>query len=56
MRGVSVEFDSRRGKGSHGTLYYGDRLTVIKDLKKEIRIGLLKSMLKQLELTVEDLG
>lgn len=54
-RGVEVEFDARRGKGSHGTLYYGDHLTVIKDLKKEIRIGLLKSMLKRIGLTAEDL-
>lgn len=25
-----------RGSGSHGTLYLGDRFTVVKDLKKEL--------------------
>jgi len=38
---------SERGKGSHATLYYGDRLTTIKDRKEEIGKGLYKAMLKQ---------
>ena len=55
-RGVPVEFDERRGKGSHGTLYFGDRATVVKDRKKELGAGLLSDMLKQLGLTKADLG
>ncbi len=38
-------FVHERGKGSHGTLYFGDRYTIMKDRKKEIGPGLLKKML-----------
>ena len=55
-RGVVVTFDERRGKGSHGTLYFGDRATVVKDRKKELGVGLLNDMLKQLGLTKADLS
>jgi mRNA interferase HicA len=44
-----------RGSGSHGTLYVGDRLTIVKDLKKELGPGLLSDMLKQLGIRKEDL-
>jgi mRNA interferase HicA len=44
-----------RGSGSHGTLYVGDRLTVVKDLKKELGPGLLSDMYKQLGIRKEDL-
>jgi mRNA interferase HicA len=44
-----------RGSGSHGTLYVGDRFTVVKDLKKELGPGLLSDMLKQLGISKEDL-
>jgi mRNA interferase HicA len=30
-RGVEVRFVTWRGKGSHGTLYYGERKTIVKD-------------------------
>jgi mRNA interferase HicA len=36
-RGVVVRFDRRHGKGSHGTLRYGNRKTTLKDLRKEVR-------------------
>jgi mRNA interferase HicA len=35
-RGVEVHFVKHRGKGSHGTLYYGNRKTTVKDRHKEI--------------------
>jgi mRNA interferase HicA len=54
-RDVAVSFDSGRGKGSHGRLYYGDRFTTLKDRRKEIGPGLLKAMLDQLGLTRGDL-
>lgn len=54
-RGVTVSFDTGRGKGSHGRLYYGDRFTTLKDLKKEIGPGLLRAMLDQLGLSKDDL-
>jgi len=53
--GVIVSFDSGRGKGSHGRLYYGDRFTTMKDRRKEIGPGLFNAMLHQLGLTKRDL-
>ena len=53
-RGVSVRTDSKRGKGSHITLYYGARKTVVKDRRKELRPGLLSAMIRQLGLTSGD--
>jgi mRNA interferase HicA len=28
-RGIAVRFDRRHGKGSHGTLHYGNRKTTL---------------------------
>lgn len=53
--GVAVRFEARRGKGSHGRLYYGDKFTTVKDRRKEISPGLLAEMLRQLELPKDDL-
>jgi predicted RNA binding protein YcfA (HicA-like mRNA interferase family) len=55
-RGVAFSYEPRHGKGSHGQLLFGDRLTTVKDLKKEIGPGLLHDMLRQLGLTREDLS
>lgn len=44
-----------RGSGSHGTLYVGAGITIVKDLKKELGPGLLSDMLKQLGIRKEDL-
>jgi mRNA interferase HicA len=55
-RGVRFEYESRHGKGSHGQLLFGDRLTTIKDLKKEIGPGLLHDMLKQLGVKKDELS
>jgi mRNA interferase HicA len=52
VRGVAVRVDSMRGKGSHVTLYYGDRLTVVKS--GDIPKGLLHAMMKQLGLRIDD--
>ena len=54
-KGLSCTLDSARGKGSHATLYLGDKFTIVKDRKKEIGPGLLASMLADLGLTKEDL-
>ncbi len=53
-RGVGVRFDPKRGKGSHGTLYYGSNKTVLKDRRKEIKPGLLSNMIRQLGLNSKD--
>lgn len=55
-KGVSVRLESKRGKGSHGTLYYGGSRTVIQDLKKELPDGTLHAMLEQLGIRLEDLN
>ena len=44
-RGIPVRFEVRKGKGSHGRLYFGDRFATIKDRRKEIGGGLLEAML-----------
>ncbi len=54
-RGVPVAFDKKHGKGSHGTLTYGERRTTLKDPKKEIGKGLLNAMLNDLGLTKDEL-
>jgi mRNA interferase HicA len=54
-RGVTVSFRKERGKGSYGTLYFGGRLTVVRDLKDEMKKGTLHAMLQQLGLTLDDL-
>ena len=36
-RGVTVRFEPRKGKGSHGRLYFGHRFTTMKDRRKKIR-------------------
>jgi mRNA interferase HicA len=54
-RGIDVRFVTHRGKGSHGTLYFGHRKTIVKDRKKELSRGLLADMLRQLGLDPTDL-
>ena len=53
--GIAVRFDRTRGKGSHGTLYYGDRHTVVKDRRKPLKTGTLRGMCKQLGIDPDDL-
>ena len=54
-RRVAFKWVAERGAGSHGTLYFGEGFTVVKDLKKEIGPGLLAAMCKQLGIRKEDL-
>lgn len=54
-RGVNVAFVAERGKGSHGTLYYGDKRTIVRNPKDELKTGTLHAMLSQLGLTLTDL-
>lgn len=51
----SYSFVEAKGKGSHGTVYYGDANTTVKDRKKELGKGLLASMCKDLGIKPEDL-
>ena len=54
-RHVAVRVETKRGKGSHITLYYGTRKTIVKDRRKEIAPGLLSAMIRQLGLESNDL-
>lgn len=54
-RGVSVRFEPRHGKGSHGRLWYGNKFTTVKDLRKDLGKGLLSAMLKQLGLEPDNI-
>lgn len=54
-RSVPVRVDAKRGKGSHVTLYYGTRKTIVKDRRKELAPGLLSAMIRQLGLSRSDL-
>ena len=55
QRGIKVEFVPERGKGSHGTLYFGERHTIVRNPKDELKTGTLHAMLVQLDLTRADL-
>ncbi len=54
-RDLRLKFIRERGKGSHGTLYLGDKYTIMKDRKKEIGPGLLCKMLANLGLDKSDI-
>ena len=49
---LAFSFDARRGKGSHGVLYVGDRRTVVQH--GELKPGTLRNMLRQLDIPKED--
>jgi mRNA interferase HicA len=54
-KNLTCRWSSERGVGSHGTLYLGERFTVMNDLKKELGPGLLADMCKQLDIRKEEL-
>jgi mRNA interferase HicA len=47
-RKETLPIESKRGKGSHVTLYLGGQYAIIPDLKKELKTGTLSAILKQL--------
>ena len=55
QRGVRVAFVPERGKGSHGTLSDGDKLTIVPNPKDALKTGTLHAMLAQLGLTLTEL-
>ncbi len=52
---IAFAFVAAKGKGSHGTVYYGSAFTRLKDLKKEIGTGLMRSMCRDLGIDPRDL-
>ena len=53
--GLTCEWRPDRGKGSHGVLILGDRRTVVRNPKDELRTGTYHAMLKQLGLSERDI-
>ncbi len=54
-KGMPLHFAAAKGKGSHGTVYFGPLSTVLKDQRKELGIGLLRAMCKDLGIDPQDL-
>ena len=54
-RRIAVRVDKKRGKGSHQTLYFGERKTIIRNPKDELKTGTYQAMLKQLGIGEKDL-
>ena len=52
---IEVKIEKRRDKGSHSTLFYGKKFTIIRNLKDELKSGTLNAMLKQLDINIDDL-
>lgn len=53
-RNVDIRIEKRRGKGSHVTVYYGNRKAVVPS--GELKTGTLHAILKQLNLTHDDIA
>lgn len=53
---TQVTFVPHRGKGSHGTLYFGERRTILRNPKDELKKGTLHAMLKQLGIDPREFG
>ncbi len=43
-KGMAVRLDKKRGRSSHVTLYFRDRLTVVRSPKGELKTGTLHAM------------
>jgi mRNA interferase HicA len=53
--GLRFEWRPDLGKGSHGVLLLGERRTVVRNPKDELRTGTLHAMLKQLGMSPKDI-
>jgi mRNA interferase HicA len=54
-RGLPWRLDEKRGKGSHVTFYFGERMTVVRNPKDEWKTGTLHAMCKQLGIRRDEL-
>ncbi len=54
-RGIGSRVDQKRGKGSHVTLYFGQRFTIVRNPKDELKTGTFKAMLAQLGIKEDEL-
>jgi mRNA interferase HicA len=54
-RGARFRLGGKRGKGSHMTRYFGERMTIIRNPKDELKTGTLHAMCRQLGITKDEL-
>jgi len=54
-KGLAYRWVPARGAGSHGTVYIGSRMTVVKDRKKELGSGLFRAMCRDLDIDPREL-
>jgi mRNA interferase HicA len=54
-RGIGIRLVEKRGKGSHATLYLGQRMTIVRNPKDELKSGTLHAMCRQLGVKKEEL-
>jgi mRNA interferase HicA len=54
-KGIKVKLIEERGKGSHCTIEFGNRFTIIRNLKDELKTGTFNAMLKQLGISKNEL-
>jgi mRNA interferase HicA len=54
-RGVRFQYEPGLGKGSHGRVWLDTASTTLKDAKKELGAGLLRSMCRDLRIETRDL-
>jgi len=54
-KNLTFVFIPAKGKGSHGTLHLGSAFTIVKDRRKEIGVGLLRAMCKDLGIEPREL-
>ena len=54
-KGIKVKLIEERGKGSHCTIEYGDRFTIIRNIKDELKTGTYNAMLKQFGISKDEL-
>ncbi|MEA5578782.1 type II toxin-antitoxin system HicA family toxin [Anabaena sp. UHCC 0451] len=54
-RNIIAYVDQKRGKGSHVTLYFGDKFTIVRNPKDELKTGTFKAMLNQLGIEEDEI-
>ena len=54
-RGWTFAWHPNLGKGSHGKLFVNGRQTTLRDLKSELTKGSLHGLLRQLDITLDEL-
>ena len=55
QRGVAAKVDRKRGKGSHVSLYFDGKHTIVRNPKDELKTGTFNAMLKQLGLSKNEI-